>query len=616
MKKIALDDLLQNIQSSEANAKEPAEVKDMIANTAIAIAEAAAKSNVVILTDYDADGICSAFITKKMLEAYNPDISVRVECNDRRGSYGVPKYIIPEDGVQYIVQDMGSSELNYIHDTFGKDTIVLDHHIIDNPDFKKQFQVSDLLLNTHCIACEDGLSAEYCATGLAYRVYETLKELHQHGCQNGRIPSFEPDEKLDNTLAIMACIGTVADMMNLADIHSNNRAIVKDGLRRIEGAVVNSLEDANINTLVAQMFYACKLFNMEEDQPLPYPKKEIHVYAKDIGFNIGPFINAPSRMSEFLKANGAQMLFDVLSGDESNMRNHISVGNFADINQYRKDMMKVLFQSPEFRKFIDDQKDTDSNIVLCIAPEGTYHTLCGLLAGRVAEECDKAAIVLTQKKTDDGKVVYGGSGRNASTNATGLKAFLDEVVQIEHIDIKYGGHADALGVSYIDEENAKKLSDAFAKHGHKMKKTALKDTAILDINPLLLDSPEVIQKFLSLEPIGMGVKIPPVLVEGTIRYDPQKDIIKGNPKWVNMKIGIKNPSTGREKLLYIKNWNYNPEDFPVDKNGKIKFLANPEIDTFGGNIKLALTPVKNIEFDKERQKEIEALSKEDSSMQK
>ena len=83
MKEVTLEELYQ--QAEELNRKssskeiEAPPVRDMIEDMAENIACIARKSgSVAILTDYDADGICSAYIMQKTLQSMNPDLQTEV----------------------------------------------------------------------------------------------------------------------------------------------------------------------------------------------------------------------------------------------------------------------------------------------------------------------------------------------------------------------------------------------------------------------------------------------------------------------------------------------------------------------------------------------------------
>ncbi len=128
------------------------------------------------------------------------------------------------------------------------------------------------LLNPHALHENDEMNAQYCATGLAYRVFQEMPALAQN-------KSIQPQitEKLENTMAVMAAIGTATDMVDVLDTHSNNREILKDGLRRIDNADEKDL-DFVIGNMLARN-------NIPDG-----------VTAHQLAFNVGAFLNSASRM--------------------------------------------------------------------------------------------------------------------------------------------------------------------------------------------------------------------------------------------------------------------------------------------------------------------------------
>ena len=138
-KEVTLDALIADVQEKEAQTQEPASVTSQIRQMCSELKALAQNigqdCKARILTDYDADGICSAMIMKRTLECMRPDMNIEVVCNDRRGSYGVPKDVKGEFGTHDIILDMGSNELAYIQTELdiGRDnhSLIIDHHQID-----------------------------------------------------------------------------------------------------------------------------------------------------------------------------------------------------------------------------------------------------------------------------------------------------------------------------------------------------------------------------------------------------------------------------------------------------------------------------------------------------
>lgn len=560
MTEITLDNLCEKAEQLNEKAstvmiednairKHFSEMADMIA-TAVK-----RNSHIEILTDYDADGICSAYIMHAMLHHINPELSVSVVCNDRREAYGVPKFVEPDADTQYIILDMGSNELDYIRNTFGRQAIVIDHHLIEDEDVKFQFEIFPNLLNPHYLHDDDTLNADYCATGLAYRIYTELSE---------KYPQLH-DTVLQNTLSVIACIGTCADVVNLADEHSQNRHIVQKGLQAIGNATEQNMDSTILYTLDK-----CGVIKPD-------------VTAKDIAFNVAPVLNSASRMSELLHVNGAMLMYHSLMMTDTD-----KIDFMLEVNQVRKEYSKSL-QGGQYQDFVQSKRVSDDNIAVYIAdniPSG----FCGLVAGKLAEALDKAVICLTYNENSG---TYTGSGRNAKGQSS-LKELIDLAVsspEAEGIEIQYGGHTDAVGISSLN--NAELFEKALKACAGEITKE--QDMTFLKITPEEISSPEILQKLQSLEPVGNGCQIPPVLVEGEIKN--QRTLAK-RKDWKSFSVnGMK-----------VTDWSYSAEKYPQNQSGNVRFPAELSISDFRGT-HIELNAVWNRQIYDDFQQEIQSEQK-------
>lgn len=643
---VTLDDLINKVRDIEARTEEPRDVTEQIWQIATAISEKAINSGrpIKVLTDYDADGICFAYILDKTLHKLNPDIDLEVICNDRRGSYGIPKNIGFDKEAIYIIGDMGCNELSYIEQNFGEH-FVIDHHIFEDEATKARFNSNANLLNPQSLACDDGKSADYCATGLSYRVcqsiisaYEedisrcntvlqvinqqisnhssnydiikqaclakgiTLIESHnppsvitatinnQPICNieiSGRgsgetlritdisiIPSREGfaaikfpyneekgiiespfDEKFRNTIDIIAGIGTVADCVNVLDTHSMNRAIIKNAMQKIDNATQTNIE------YILGCILAISNIGLED------------ITSKQIAFSVAPFFNAPSRMSPIIEKNGAQLMYDTLASENSPY-SQLALTDLNELNIARK-RIKSAIKDENYYAFIEDQRcgeGKSDKIAIYLLSKEVPHTMCGIIASGLSEACDKPAIVFTPKvDAQTHETTYIGSARNIP-RMTSLKAFLDHALSHadpEQLKITYGGHEDAVGISSLNDINAfeqlvKKYQSEFKEKDITPVRLALKASEI--------SSPETLQKILSLEPLGQGFKLPPVVLEG--KEERRTQLFKsGNPHWKTVRMaGIPD----------VTDWDYSPFAYPTDKSGIIRTLAELEISDYNG----------------------------------
>lgn len=534
MTEITLDELCKKAELLNEKAGtvmiEDKALREQISKTADIIAETAEQSRkIAILTDYDADGICSAYIMHSMLYYLNPELDISVVCNDRREAYGVPKFVEPDADTRYIVMDMGSNELDYIRNTFGRQTIVIDHHLIEDEDVKFDFEICPNLLNPHYLHDDDSLNADYCATGLAYRIYTELSE---------RYPQLR-DDILQNTCSAVACIGTCADVVNLADEHSQNRHIVRQGLQAIGNAT-----QWNMDSTLLYLLDKCGVARHD-------------VTAKDIAFKVAPVLNSASRMSDILQINGAMMMYKSLMTSDTERLDFM-----LSLNQKRKEYSRSL-QDEQYQDFVQYERFSDDNIAVYVA-DNISSGFCGLVAGKLSEALDKAVICLTYHED---KGIYTGSGRNAD-GMSSLKELIDEAVvspEAEGIEITYGGHTDAVGISSLN--SVKLLENALKACAKDIVRE--QDMTVLNITPEELHSEETLQKLQSLEPVGNGFQIPPVIVEGK-KVNPRS--LKKHDDWKSFSVnGMK-----------VTDWSYSDKKYLCDADGCTKFPAELNISDYNG----------------------------------
>ena len=605
MKEITLDEYIARVQSQVR--EEPPDVTEMIQSTAKSIMKLAESPKVCIISDYDADGICSAIITMNILKLYNPDVKVQILNNDRRNAYGVPKDLKAEPDTKYIVQDMGCLELPYIKETFGSDAVIIDHHLFGEKyeDARLEFQSDPTLLNPHCVTYEDGKSSDYCATGLAYRIYQEMQKFAMT-MKNGRIENFKPSNKLDNTLKAYAAIGTIADVVDQLDPHSRNGQIVEEGLHVLNNSVIESAEISNINFLLGYMFKANKLLDKV-------------ITETDISFSIAPNINAASRLGGMFNINGAQMLTNVLIGDENDWCNHVAIENFSGLNVMRKDMVNSLSASQEVQDFIKTV-DKKSNIVVCIAPEDTPNTFCGLLASKLVNATDKSVIVLTKKHDKDGKIFYAGSGRNSENSDFNLKEMVDQAVKKTGIEAAFGGHAGAIGFSCVKEDDLQKFTDAILEIGKTAPRKSLDSMEVLSINLAeAMKDKNLPDKLLNL-PAGALKAMPPIVATINLKDFDTKNptsFIANNPNWIKVSGSIVNPKTNRANKFEFSDFSYSAENYPKSKDGEVQVLLKLGVRSYvwqdKSYVKIDVMPCVNKDF---IQKVKDTLAKENASPQK
>lgn len=123
------------------------------------------------------------------------------------------------------------------------------------------------------------------------------------------------------------------------------------------------------------------------------------------------------------------------------------------------------------------------------------------------------------------------------------------------------------------------------------------DRLVLKMSPQELSSPETLEKMKAIEPLGTGLKLPPMEIEGKEQYR-NGLYVKKNPSW--KKVRIKADDT----TLNIPDWSYSPASYPQDSKGNIKILAEVGLNSFNGQ-SVELTAKFDRSFQQERQKELQ-----------
>ena len=547
---ITIDEFTERVRTKEKDMDEAFATTQMIQQTSIEVMSAAASGKVRILTDYDADGICSGYIMYRTIKALNSRCDVEVECNDRRGSYGLSPDIQGNPECQYIVLDMGSNQLPLARERLGENVIIIDHHPIEDERISNAFKSQNATLhntclcNPHAINIDDSQNAQYCATGLCYRIYEEAKNISK--TQN---LYFRTNRKQENSISIMAGIGTISDVVALMYANSNNRAIVKKAMQLINNADENNI-DQNIGYLLTDAGIGLK-----------------DVTAKNVAFKVGAYLNAASRMSEVINVNGAQKMLNALLVD--NIDSRWELDELKDINTARKSMLLKL-RGKDYYNTIEDYRfgeHKDSNVVVYCLPLGTPSAFCGVIAGFIEEAVDKPAYVLAPKKDSDGNTFYTGSARNADGYIS-LTEFMDKI-NGQGFDCKYGGHRDAMGISRLDNFPAFMSAVISADSEAKL---PFKDKPVerLILSPIEFKSGVLKDKLLQLEPIGQGLELPNIEIEDKI---------------VSSSIKAKNPNWRTQTMqsgLNITDWSYSDNSYTQGSDGMTKILCRIELNDYGG----------------------------------
>lgn len=358
---------------------------------------------IVLYGDYDVDGVTSLALLAEMLAAYGAAPALFLPLRMDEG-YGLSR-----DGVERCCQehrpelliavDCGTSSAAEIAELArrGVDTIVLDHH-----EPKAERPPCAALVNPK--ATGDGAFDYLCSVGVVFKLCHAL--LKTRPCVG-----FELKRQLD-----LVALGTVADIVPL---RGENRVLVQRGLRELAQTTRPGLR---------------KLMELAGARP--------PLCAEDIGFRLGPRLNAAGRLTT---AQSALRL--LLTRDETEAA---GVARLLDAqNRERQTVEKQVLAAAEEQ--VAEQFDSARDAAIVVGARGWHPGVLGIVASRLVRKFHRPALVIGFDENGVGK----GSGR--SIDGLSLVAAL---AASEAWLVKYGGHEMAAGLT-IEEKNFAPFAEAF-----------------------------------------------------------------------------------------------------------------------------------------------------------
>lgn len=458
------------LQPVLASINDPFLLRNLEAGASRLRAAIANKQQVVVLGDYDVDGVSSTALLVMILRRFGlrPRFVVPRRSED---GYGLSRSAIDralEAGKPdlFIALDCGTNshdEAAYLISQ-GIDVMVVDHH-----RSRERVLSEGILINPHVDADETNADAAWrhlCTVGLVFKLcHGLLKQLRQ---ENHPI-AFQI--KLRDHLDLVA-LGTVADLVPLL---GENRILARHGLR--------ILQDTQRPGLRALMDVA----GVKPAQGLT---------PTDISFRLGPRINASGRLAD------AALSVELLISDDKQFCTE-TAAQLDTFNRERQDIERGITEDAE--RLIETQFLGLPGIVLF--HENWHPGVVGIVAGRVTRKYNRPCVVLG----NEGDMAKG-SGR--SVDGVNLVEVLGTCC--ENLT-SWGGHPMAVGISLAKvhlETFRARFAEAVRAHAGGDISEARLDLAVWlmpeQINEKLMDELD------SLHPFGQGNPEPVFGVRGVV----------------------------------------------------------------------------------------------------
>jgi single-stranded-DNA-specific exonuclease len=365
------------------------------------------RETIVVYGDFDADGVTSTALMITVLRSLGaealPYIPHRVD--EGYGLNGEALARIRSRGAKLVITvDCGIRSLDeaQLARQYGLDLIITDHHSVGEQIPEALAVINPKL--SDCTYTEPMLSG----VGVAFRLAEALLQVNSHRRQNGTRP-IEATDLLD-----LVAIGTVADLAPLD--RQENRRLVTDGLAQLNAGGRPGLE---ILSKVASL-------------PLG------RLSARDIGFGIGPRINAAGRLDSAMRAYELLMTRD--SGQAADLAQSLNELN------HRRQVLTLAAQRMIEAQIVAEGSQ-DQPIIMAGSPD-LKPGIVGLVAGRLTEAHGKPSVVME----------FGERETRASCRSIpqfDITRALDECAELL---VRHGGHAQAAGFTVVND-NLPELQD-------------------------------------------------------------------------------------------------------------------------------------------------------------
>ena len=370
----------------------------------------AAGEKISVYGDYDVDGVTSTallvsvlrklggvvdfYVPQRLIEGYG----LNTQAMEKLAARGTRLVVSADCGVTAVAEVEAAARL-------GMDVVVIDHHTAS-----QHLPRAVAILNPHQPGCTFP-GRELAAVGVAFHLLLALrKRLREAGWfANGQRSEPNLREQLD-----LVALGTIADVVPLT---GPNRILVHFGLKELaRGARPGVLALKSVAQLAGE------------------------ITAGDVGFKLGPRINAAGRLDD--ASVGVRLLLT------EDLREARALAEQLDrANAERQELQaRIVTEAIDMAALLGTPEQRRSLVVSSI---GWHAGVVGIVAARLVEKFHRPALVLAE---EDG--VAKGSGRSVE----GFHLY-DALSRCSRHLTRFGGHKHAAGVT-LDTSNIAAFSEA------------------------------------------------------------------------------------------------------------------------------------------------------------
>lgn len=492
----------------------------------------------VIYGDYDVDGTAAAAILVHMLRAIAPDAPVSTYIPHRIDEgYGLNSAAVEKlaaGGAKLIVTvDCGitAREPARVARTLGVELIITDHHTppTDTADLPDAAVVVHPGLPGSAYPFRD-----LCGAGVAYKLAWRLATLQTGGA---RVQPALRSLLLD--LLAFAALGTVADVVPLVD---ENRAICRSGL-----VMIPSSRFVGLPALVAAS-------GLDGER----------VHAEDVGFKLGPRLNACGRLGH------AREALELMTTTDAQRAATIAA-ELTRLNTKRQATERKITEQAIELAHANGMTAPDRRAIV-LAHEDWHPGVVGIVCSRLVERFHRPTILMQRTAGDDGPVLHG-SGR--SIDGFNLHAAL---AACAHHLTSFGGHDMAAGLR-LAESRRDAFTEDFIHHAN----AHINERDLMAVRSFDSDArpdeltPAAVRTLNAMAPFGRGN--PPVTLRLVgVRLD-------GGPQVFGKRgdhLALRLTTDDRTRVIRVIGWRWAERSPAIPTGARVEALVRPQFSDFAG----------------------------------
>ena len=497
---------------------------------------------IVIVGDFDADGATSSALMMLALRAmgfqrleflvpnrFDYGYGLTPEIVDLATQYKPQLIVTVDNGISSIEGVVHAADLNI-------DVIVTDHHLPG-----KTLPEAWAIINPNqpgCVFPSKNLAGVGVAFYLLSGLRKTLRDIGwftDNGMEEPNMAAW-----LD-----LVALGTVADVVPLDQV---NRALVHQGLMRIRSGRCRP-------GIQALLRIAGK-----------NPKRLV---ATDLGFAIGPRLNAAGRLDDI--SLGIQCLLT----DDLNE----AMQTAESLDQLNKDRRSIEQSMQQEAMMELDKLTLDSERLpsaLCLFRPDWHQGVVGLVASRLKEKHHRPVVAFA--RADDGSL----KGSSRSIPGLHIRDAMDAVAtQNPGLISKFGGHAMAAGLT-LEEKNLTWFVEAFQAHVEKVLNPEDLNAKIITDGNLMSDQISMYTAENLREAGPWGQQFPEPCFEDTFLINQQRVVGENH-----LKLVLSHPSAPKLSIDAIY-FNMDVEQWPNKEIQQARCVYRLDINEFRGQQKLQL----------------------------